>query len=95
MVLARRAARRRPRRRADLLGEPDAVARYSVYRGGPQIWLAPTEADSDVWVASTRHIAIESGAFVVSVPQGIPASAFPTDFPVRLPEGEEVFGDDL
>src|SRR5215210_1207304 len=40
-----------------------------------------------------RHIAIESGAFVVSVPQYIPASAFPDDFPVPLPPGKEVFGD--
>ena len=39
-----------------------------------------------------RHIALESGAFVVSVPQFIPASAFPDDFPVPLPEGKEVFG---
>jgi len=39
-----------------------------------------------------RHIAIESGAFVVSVPQYIPASAFPDDFPVSLPERYETFG---
>ena len=39
-----------------------------------------------------RHIALESGAFVVSAPQFIPASAFPDDFPVPLPEGKEVFG---
>ena len=39
-----------------------------------------------------RHIAIESGAFVVSVPQYIPAAAFPDDFPVPLPDGHEVFG---
>jgi nitrilase len=39
-----------------------------------------------------RHIAIESGAFVISVPQFIPASAFPSDFPVALPAGKEVFG---
>jgi nitrilase len=39
-----------------------------------------------------RHIAIESGAFVVSVPQFIPASAFPDDFPVPLPADKEVFG---
>ncbi len=68
------------------------LARYSVYRGGPQIWVAPTADDSDGWLASMRHIAIESGAFVVSVPQYIPASAFPADFPVGLPEGKEVFG---
>jgi nitrilase len=68
------------------------LARYAVYRGGPQIWLAPTADDSDGWLASMRHIAIESGAFVVSAPQFIPASAFPSDFPVPLPEGKEIFG---
>jgi nitrilase len=68
------------------------LARYAVYKGGPQIWLAPTADDSDGWLASMRHIAIESGAFVVSVPQYIPASAFPDDFPVPLPEDCEVFG---
>jgi nitrilase len=68
------------------------LARYAVYRGGPQIWLAPTADDSDGWLASMRHVAIESGAFVVSVPQYIPASAFGEDFPVPLPEGKDVFG---
>jgi nitrilase len=68
------------------------LARYAVYRGGPQIWLAPTADDSDGWLATVRHIAIESGAFVVSAPQFIPASAFPEDFPVPLPEGKELFG---
>jgi nitrilase len=69
------------------------LARYAVYRQGPQIWVAPTADDSDGWLASMRHIAIESGAFVVSVPQYIPAAAFPADFPVALPEGKAVFGD--
>jgi nitrilase len=68
------------------------MARYAVYRAGPQIWVAPTADDSDVWLASMRNIAIESGAFVVSVPQFIPATAFPADFPVGLPEGKAVFG---
>ena len=68
------------------------LARYAVYKGGPQIWLAPTADDTDGWLASMRHIALESGAFVVSAPQFIPASAFPDDFPVPLPEGKEVLG---
>jgi nitrilase len=68
------------------------LARYAVYQGGPQIWVAPTADDSDGWLASMRHIAIESGAFVVSAPQFIPASAFPEDFPVALPPGKDVFG---
>jgi predicted amidohydrolase len=67
------------------------LARYAVYRSGPQIWVAPTADDSDGWLASMRHIAIESGAFVVSVPQFIPRSAFPEDFPAELPD-TEVFG---
>ncbi|HZG36424.1 MAG TPA: carbon-nitrogen hydrolase family protein [Gaiellaceae bacterium] len=68
------------------------LARWAVYQGGPQIWVAPTADDSDGWLATVRHIAIESGAYVVSAPQYIPASAFPADFPVPLPEGKEVFG---
>jgi predicted amidohydrolase len=67
------------------------LARYAVYRGGPQIWVAPTADDSDGWLATMRHVAIESGAFVVSVPQYIPRDAFPGDFPFELPE-VEVFG---
>lgn len=68
------------------------LARYAVYRGGPQIYLAPTADDSERWLNAMRHIAFESGAFVVSVPQYIPASAFPEDFPLALPAGKEVFG---
>jgi predicted amidohydrolase len=67
------------------------LARYAMYRGGPQIWVAPTADDSDGWLASMRHISMESGAFVVSAPQFIPRSAFPDDFPVELPD-REVFG---
>jgi nitrilase len=67
------------------------LARYAVYRGGPQLWVAPTADDSDGWLASMRHIAIESGAFVVSVPQYIPGSAFPDDFPVPV-DRDRVYG---
>jgi nitrilase len=65
------------------------LARWAVYQGGPQIWIAPTADDSDGWLASMRHIAIESGAWVVSVPQYIPRSAFPDDFPVPLPDRKQ------
>jgi nitrilase len=67
------------------------LARWAVYRGGPQIWVAPTADDSDGWLATVRHIAIEAGAYVVSVPQYIPRSAFPDDFPWPLPD-RDVFG---
>ena len=68
------------------------LARYAVYEHGPQIWVAPTADDSEGWLVSMRHIAIEAGAYVVSVPQYIPAAAFPKDFPVPLPKGKDVFG---
>jgi nitrilase len=70
------------------------LARWAVYQGGPQIWLAPTADDSDGWQATVRHIAIEAGAFVVSVPQFISRAEFPADFPWPLPEdpGHTVFG---
>jgi len=67
------------------------LARYALYRQGPQIWAAPTADDSDGWVAHVRAIAIESGAFVVTAPQFIPRSAFPADFPLDLPD-KEVYG---
>src|SRR5918997_2880799 len=67
------------------------LARWALYRQGPQIWVAPTADDSDGWQASMRHIAIESGAFVVSVPQYIPGSAFPDDFPAEV-DRERVYG---
>src|SRR4051794_31701040 len=35
------------------------LARYAVYRQGPQIWVAPTADDSDGWIAHMRAIAID------------------------------------
>jgi nitrilase len=65
------------------------VARYAIYRGGPQIWVAPTMDDSDAWQALMRTIAYESGASVVSVCQYIHGSQFPEDFPVEIPGGRD------
>jgi predicted amidohydrolase len=67
------------------------LARWAVYQGAPQIWAAPTADDSDGWLATVRHIAIESGAFVVSVPQYIPGSAFPEDFPIAI-DRDTIYG---
>lgn len=41
--------------------------------------------------ATARHVAIEPGAFVISVPQYIERGDFPDDFPVSLPD-DEAFG---
>jgi nitrilase len=66
------------------------LARYAVYRGAPQIYAAPTADTSPGWTSLMRAIAIESGAFVVSANQYVPASAYPSDFPIALPADEEV-----
>jgi nitrilase len=68
------------------------LARWALYEQGPQIWVAPTADDSDGWLASMRHIGIEGGVFVVTVPQYIPRSSFPADFPVEITDGVEVLG---
>jgi predicted amidohydrolase len=62
------------------------LARWAVYQAGPQIWVAPTADDSEGWQATIRHIAIEAGAFVVAVPQYLPRSSYPADFPWPLPD---------
>ncbi len=68
------------------------LVRWALYRGGPQIWVAPTADDSDSWLATVRHIAVEAGAFVVSVPQYLPRSAFPEDFPAVIPDDVDCLG---
>ncbi len=62
------------------------LARYAIYRGHPQIWVAPTADSGPGWHAMASAIAVESGAFVVTVRSFQPHSAFPSDFPVQLPE---------
>ena len=58
-------------------------------RTGPQLWLAPTLASADFWVASMRHIARESGCFVVGVapvmhPDWLPPQGLPDPAPLRI-----------
>src|SRR5687768_5466189 len=50
------------------------LARYAVYRGGPQEWVAPTAVDSECWLASMRHVALEAGAFGLSLPEYVTCS---------------------
>ncbi len=66
------------------------LARYLVYRGGPQIWVAPTADSSDGWIALLQTIAIESGAHVIGAPQFVDRRAFPADFPIAMPD-DDVF----
>ena len=43
------------------------LARFHTYAQGPEVWLAPTLATADFWVASMRHIAREGCCFVLGV----------------------------
>jgi nitrilase len=61
------------------------LARYALYRLGPQIWVAPTMDDREIWTALMRTIAFESGAWVIGVTQYQHRSQFPADLPVELP----------
>ncbi len=61
------------------------LARYSVYRQGPQIWVAPTLDERDVWIALLRTIAFESGAWVIGTSQYLHRDGYPADLPVPLP----------
>lgn len=66
------------------------LARYAVYQGAPQIYVAPTADTSPGWTSLMRAIAIESGAFVVSANQYVATEAYPADFPMTLPPDDEV-----
>ena len=82
------AARRRSRRRPHLLGEPHAAGPLGGVPGrARRSGWRPTADDSEGWLASMRHIAIEAGAFVVEraavhprvgLPRRLPAADRPT-----------------
>ena len=67
------------------------LARYSVYRQRPQIWLAPTMDDSDLWPSLIRTIAWESGAWVISVCGFSQRSDYPEGMSVVPHDGSDLF----
>jgi nitrilase len=66
------------------------LARAAMYEAGVDIWLAPTWDNSDVWVASMRHIAKEGRCYVVGIASCLRAS----DVPADLPRRDEIYGGD-
>jgi nitrilase len=59
------------------------LARFYLYAQGVDIWLAPTLANGDSWVASMRHIAFENRMFVLGVNPLLHADHVRRDFPQR------------
>lgn len=59
------------------------LARFHLYAQGAQVWLAPTLAQGDGWVATMRHIAREGRVWVVGVNPCLRRDQLPADLPDR------------
>ena len=59
------------------------LARYYMYSQGIDVWVAPTLATGDAWVATMRHIAREGRLYVVGVNPCVRVDQIPDDFPAR------------
>src|SRR4029450_11318541 len=59
------------------------LARFHLYAQGVDIWLAPTLATGDAWIASMRHLARENRMYVVGVNPVLHADMVPAAFPAR------------
>lgn len=59
------------------------LARFHLYAQGVDVWIAPTLAAGDAWIASMRHLARENRMFVVGVNPVLHADRIRADFPHR------------
>jgi nitrilase len=57
------------------------LARFHMYAQGVDVWVAPTLAPGDAWVATMRHIAREGRMFVIGVNPCIHADQIPASIP--------------
>ena len=59
------------------------LARFALYAEGVDLWVAPTWARGDIWVATLRHIAREGRMYVVGVASVLRGADVPEDVPGR------------
>jgi nitrilase len=59
------------------------LARFHMYAQGIDIWVAPTLAVGDGWIASMQHLARENWMYVVGVNPVLHVDRIPADFPDR------------
>lgn len=57
------------------------LARFHLYAQGVDIWVAPTLARGEGWIATLRHIARENAMFVIGVNPVLHVDQIPKDFP--------------
>ena len=72
------------------------LARFTLYALGCEIYVAPTWACGDTWVASMRHIAMEGRCWVLGIGSALRGKDIPADFPQRakvFPNLEEWFNE--
>ena len=59
------------------------LARFHMYAQGVDLWIAPTLAIGDGWIATLQHLARENRMFVAGVNPVLHADQIPADFPHR------------
>ena len=59
------------------------LARFYMYAQGVDLWLAPTLAIGDGWIATMQHIARENRMYVVGVNPVLHVDQIPASFPHR------------
>jgi len=59
------------------------LVRFHMYAQGVDVWLAPTLATGDAWVATMQHLARENRMFVIGVNPVLHVDQIPADFPHR------------
>jgi nitrilase len=70
------------------------LARFHLYAQGIDVWLAPTLATGDAWVASMQHLARENRMFVVGVNPVLHVDQLPEGLPHRDRLVPQQFADD-
>lgn len=59
------------------------LARFHLYAQGVDVWLAPTLAQGDGWIATMRHLARENRMYVVGVNPVLHVEQVPAELPSR------------
>jgi nitrilase len=59
------------------------LARFALFADGVQIYLAPTWAAGESWIATMRHISVEGTCWVLGCGSVMRASDIPADLPGR------------